>query len=258
MKNISILFVVALFALIWTGCDDKKGDGNEGDGSGEGQTGTDGQSQDQTAADTGPMTKVKIKTSFGDIVIGLYNDTPKHRDNFLKLAKEGFYNGTTFHRVIKDFMIQGGDPNSKSEATMDLAGQGGPGYTIPHEIRKNRIHKRGALSAARQSDNVNPNRESSGSQFYIVEGFPAGMITQTQLLKQEMAVQAKMPGFKYTQGQIDEYTKNGGYPFLDMDYTVFGEVLEGMDVVVQIASVEVAPGINRPIEHVKMEMEVME
>ncbi len=114
-------------------------------------------------------TKLKIKTSEGDIVIRLYDETPKHRDNFLKLAKEGYYNGTLFHRVIKDFMIQGGDPDSKNTPKGKMLGTGGPDYTIPAEfVYPQLFHKRGALSAARTGDEVNPERASSGSQFYIV------------------------------------------------------------------------------------------
>ena len=115
--------------------------------------------------------RVIIETDSGNMVVELYNETPQHRDNFLKLAKEGFYNGTTFHRVIKDFMIQGGDPNSKIPGAQNL-GSGGPGYTVPAEIKPEFIHKKGALSAARQGDNVNPERRSSGSQFYVVQGTP--------------------------------------------------------------------------------------
>lgn len=117
------------------------------------------------------MTKVRIKTTLGDITISLYDETPKHRDNFIKLVKEGFYNGTIFHRVIKDFMIQGGDPDSKGAPKGKMLGTGGPGYTIPAEfVYPKYFHKRGALSAARLGDEVNPERESSGSQFYIVWG----------------------------------------------------------------------------------------
>ena len=117
------------------------------------------------------MTKVKINTTEGEIIVRLYDETPKHRDNFIKLAKEGYYDGTLFHRVIKDFMIQGGDPNSKDAPAGKMLGTGGPGYTVPAEfVYPQLFHKRGALSAARQGDEVNPNRESSGSQFYIVWG----------------------------------------------------------------------------------------
>ncbi len=117
------------------------------------------------------MTKVKINTTEGEIIVRLYDETPKHRDNFIKLAKEGYYDGTLFHRVIKDFMIQGGDPNSKDAPAGKMLGTGGPDYTVPAEfVYPQLFHKRGALSAARQGDEVNPKRESSGSQFYIVWG----------------------------------------------------------------------------------------
>ena len=115
-------------------------------------------------------TRVLIKTSYGNMVIKLYNDTPKHRDNFIKLVNEGYYDGQLFHRVIQDFMIQGGDPNSRNASKGEMLGIGGPGYTIPAEIRSNHFHKKGALAAARKGDAVNPEKASSGSQFYIVEG----------------------------------------------------------------------------------------
>ena len=113
---------------------------------------------------------VNISTSFGDMVVKLYNETPKHRDNFIKLVKDGYFNDLLFHRVIKDFMIQGGDPASKNAGPNVQLGAGGPGYTIPAEFNRNFIHKKGALSAARQGDQVNPTKASSGSQFYIVQG----------------------------------------------------------------------------------------
>ena len=152
------------------------------------------------------MTKVKINTPEGEIIVRLYDETPKHRDNFIKLAKEGYYNGTLFHRVIKDFMIQGGDPNSKDAPAGKMLGTGGPGYTVPAEfVYPQLFHKRGALSAARQGDEVNPKRESSGSQFYIVWG----KTYKPQELKQmerQMAMQQEQQ--RLQQEQQQRLTKN--------------------------------------------------
>ena len=152
-----------------------------------------------------------IETSDGVIVVKLYKDTPKHRDNFIKLASEGFYNGVIFHRVIKDFMIQTGDPDSKNPTPNTRYGTGGPGYTIPAEILPQHKHKKGALAAARKGDNVNPDKESSGSQFYIVQNV-------------------------------------GGTPHLDGAYTVFGEVVEGLEVVDKIATI--ATNSERPVKDI--------
>jgi len=194
------------------------------------------------------QTKVLISTSYGDMKLVLYNETPKHRDNFIKLVKEDFYDNTLFHRVIQTFMIQGGDPDSKNAAPNARLGNGGPGYTLPAEISPKIIHKRGALSAARQRDDVNPMRESSGSQFYIVQGK-----TSTQ---KELEQIGKRNGIKYTVEQIKEYETNGGTPFLDMNYTVFGEVIEGFDVIDKIAAVAKGRG-DRPKEDVKMTMKIV-
>ncbi len=250
-----ILGFALLISFLHACKDEKRKDGKAGT---QDSGIADGSNQGDAAVNNEPMTRVRIKTGFGDIVVGLYNDTPEHRDNFLKLSREGFYNGTSFHRVMKEFMIQGGDPNSKKPETMAMAGQGGPGYNVKAEIRKNHVHMRGALCAARQADQVNPKRESSGSQFYIVQGFEPGMLMESQLLQLQTQVATKLAGFKYTSSQLDDYMKKGGYPFLDMDYTVFGEVIEGMDVVIAIANVEVDPANNRPLKDVKMEMEVLE
>jgi peptidyl-prolyl cis-trans isomerase B (cyclophilin B) len=186
--------------------------------------------------DAQKMTKVLIKTDMGDITVGLYNDTPLHRDNFIKLAKEGFYDGSIFHRVIKSFMIQGGGPP---------AGKPETSYLIPAELLPNHIHKKGALAAARTN---NPKKESSGSQFYIVQG--------------KVATEAELNQFdsrrtvKYTAEQRKAYTTVGGTPFLDTDYTVFGEVLSGLDVIDKIAAVQTAPG-DKPLKDVKMTMKVL-
>ena len=160
------------------------------------------------------MARIKITTSEGEIIVRLYDETPKHRDNFLKLVKEGYYNGTLFHRVIKDFMIQGGDPNSKDAPADKMLGTGGPGYTVPAEfVYPQLFHKRGALSAARQGDEVNPNRESSGSQFYIVWGktYKAQELKQ---MERQMAMQQE------TQMLYDKYgvspTGGCGYMIVSM------------------------------------------
>ena len=186
-----------------------------------------------------------METSMGKIVLNFYEkDAPKHVENFKKLAKSGYYDGTTFHRVIQNFMIQGGDPNSK-DANPANDGQGGPNYTVEAEI--GRLHKRGALSAARQGDEVNPQKRSSGSQFYVVQNGPMSMDQLKGLEGQMKGV--KGGAFAFTQDQIDLYTTVGGTPFLDGDYTVYGEVIEGMDVVDKIASVA-KDRRDRPIENV--------
>ena len=245
--------------------------------------------------------KVHIHTSLGDIVVRLYDETPKHRDNFVKLASEGYFDGTLFHRVIKDFMIQGGDPDSKGAPAGKNLGTGGPDYTIPAEfVYPQLFHKRGALSAARTSDEVNPNRESSGSQFYIVWGkqYKPGELKQMErqlamqqeqgvfnrlvaenrpnimdlrrkrdqaalqelqddLIAQTHAICAEQGTMKFTDEQVKVYTTLGGTPFLDNQYTVFGEVEEGLDIVEQIQNV--ATGRNdRPVEDVSMQVTVLE
>jgi cyclophilin family peptidyl-prolyl cis-trans isomerase len=194
------------------------------------------------------QTKILLSTSYGDIKMVLYNETPKHRDNFIKLVKEEFFNGTLFHRVIKDFMIQGGDPESKMAKAGQMLGNGGPGYTIPAEINTKFIHKKGALSAARQGDGVNPKKESSGSQFYIVQGKKA--------TKAELDGIGKRNGIAYTADQIKTYETDGGTAFLDMNYTVFGEVIEGFDVIDKIANVTKGRG-DRPVEDIKMTMKIV-
>lgn len=246
------------------------------------------------------MTKVTIKTTEGDITVRLYDETPRHRDNFLKLAQEGYYNGTLFHRVIKNFMIQGGDPNSKGAPAGVQLGTGGPGYTIPAEIQPQFIHKRGALAAARQGDEVNPERASSGSQFYIVWGQvyndgqigqlarqlqmqaeqsifnrlagehrkeimdlrrnrdQAGLMElQNDLIAQTQAIMAEQGGAALTEAQKQTYTTIGGTPHLDGQYTVFGEVEEGLDVVEKIQGTETMPG-DRPKQDIQiLSVEVM-
>lgn len=241
-------------------------------------------------------TRLKIKTTEGDIVIRLYDETPRHRDNFLKLAKNGYFNGTLFHRVIKDFMIQGGDPDSKNAPKGKILGTGGPDYTIPAEFVYPRyFHKRGALSAARTGDEVNPDRESSGSQFYIVWGKiykpaelkqmerqmamqqeqevfnllakehreeimefrrnrdQAGLQTlQEQLIKETKKICRQKGKPTFTTEQTEAYTTVGGTPFLDNQYTVFGEVEEGINVVERIQNRKTDRN-DRPTEDVKVE-----
>ena len=240
-------------------------------------------------------TVLKIETSMGDIKVKLYNETPKHRDNFIKLAKDGTYNGTLFHRVIKDFMVQAGDPESKNAPKGKMLGSGDVGYTVPAEfVYPKYFHKKGALSAARQGDEVNPKKESSGCQFYIVTGkvfndstllnmeqqknqnkvteaFNAlaqkhmkeiykmrkandqdGLYAlQDTLFIQAEAEAAKQPDFHLTPEQIKAYTTVGGTPHLDGEYTVFGEVVEGMDIVDKIQQVKTDRS-DRPEEDVKI------
>lgn len=240
------------------------------------------------------MTKVELETSLGNIVVELYNETPLHRDNFIKLVKEGYYDGVLFHRVIKDFMIQTGDGNSKTASADTPLGDGDPGYTIPAEfVYPKYFHKRGALAAARTGDQVNPERRSSGSQFYIVTGKiyssdDLKMMTQrladvqkqdifrrlvnenrarieelqknqdnaglqelqNELIQQTEAEAAQTP-FTMTDEQLDAYTSVGGTPHLDGQYTVFGEVIEGMDVVDKIQNTTTGR-MDRPTVDIKI------
>ncbi len=174
-----------------------------------------------------------IETPQGRMVIKLYDETPQHRDNFKKLVAEGTLDDTQFHRIIKGFMIQGGDPNSKDDDPMD-DGQGGPGYTVPAEFRPELFHKKGALSAARQPDQVNPERRSSGSQFYIVQGTPW---SESELDEHQARVRQSIqdPNFTFSPEARAAYMNQGGTPFLDAQYTVFGELVEGEAVLDAIA-----------------------
>lgn len=240
--------------------------------------------------------KVKIQTSLGDIVVRLYDETPVHRDNFVKLAKDGYYDGMLFHRVIKDFMIQGGDPNSKGAPAGKRLGTGGPDYTLEAEIKDGLFHKRGALAAARQGDEVNPERRSSGSQFYIVWGqvYKEGQLRQfskqlkmqrmqeifnglaaehrdeimqmrrernrvaLQELQDKLAAEAETRAAEYaglTDEQLKIYSTVGGTPHLDGQYTVFGEVEEGLEVVEMIQNSATA-GDDRPMDDITMNISV--
>ena len=241
--------------------------------------------------------KVKIETTLGDITVRLYDETPIHRDNFVKLVKEGYYDGTLFHRVIKDFMIQGGDPDSKGAPAGKMLGVGGPDYTLEAEIKNNLYHKRGALAAARQGDEVNPERRSSGSQFYIVWGQVYKENQLNQLGKQirmqkvqdafnalakarreeimQMRRERNRAGLQELQDQLiaeaenkvgkqgltDEqmqlYSTVGGTPHLDGQYTVFGEVEEGLDVVEQIQNTATGRA-DRPTNDIDMRMTIID
>ena len=245
------------------------------------------------------MANIKISTSLGDITVRLYDDTPIHRDNFLKLASEGYYNGTLFHRVIRDFMIQGGDPDSKGAPAGKQLGVGGPDYTLQAEIKPHLFHKRGALCAARLGDEVNPNRESSGSQFYIVWGSVynpsqlkqmekqmkqnqvtitfndlvtyhkdeimemrrnrdrAGLQEMQEKLMKEAQDICKANPVGFSEEQTEAYTTVGGTPFLDGEYTVFGEVESGMDVVEAINAVD-TDRADRPTDDLAMKVSVVE
>lgn len=195
---------------------------------------------------------VKIETTMGDIKVMLYNETPLHRDNFLKLVAQKFYNNTLFHRVIKNFMIQAGDPDSKTAPIGERLGAGDVGYTIPAEIVFPKFcHKRGALAAARQADEINPERASSGCQFYIVEG---KTLNDQELDEAEERLNRMLQPtelISYSDEQRLTYKMFGGTPHLDGQYTVFGEVVKGFDVLEKIASVKT--DLNaRPFEDVRI------
>ena len=192
------------------------------------------------------QTKVRIETPYGDMVVKLYDETPKHRDNFIKLVKEGFYDNLLFHRVIENFMIQGGDPDSKGAPAGKMLGVGDVGYTVPAEFVPGLYHKKGALSAARQGDAVNPAKASSGCQFYIVQG---------QVYPQEIFAMFESRGLKLNDEQKQLYSTVGGTPHLDGDYTVFGEVIEGLDIIDKIAAVQ-TDRADRPVEDVWMKMRI--
>ena len=191
-------------------------------------------------------TTVLIQTPYGDMKAILFEDTPIHRNNFLKLATEGFYDGTLFHRCIPNFMIQGGDPDSRGAAPGQLLGGGDPGYTLEAEMGK--IHKRGALSAARTGDAINPQRRSSGSQFFIV----TGEVIDSQLVDYF----SNQTGRVYSQEERQFYQTIGGRPDLDMNYSVFGEIVEGFEVLDKISALPTDSN-NRPIEDVPMKVKVL-
>lgn len=188
---------------------------------------------------------VIITTEFGDMVIELYDETPKHRDNFIKLIEQGYYEDLLFHRVIEGFMIQGGDPKSKNAEPGVPLGSGGPGYQIDAEFNPALVHTRGALAAARTGGPTNPKKKSSGSQFYIVDG---KKYTADQLRSYEVE-----KGISYTEEQKKIYMENGGTPFLDMEYTVFGQVIQGFEVIDAIAKAK-KDNRNRPLENITMKV----
>lgn len=249
-------------------------------------------------------TIVLINTGFGDIKVKLYKETPLHRENFIKLVSDKFYDSLLFHRVIKGFMIQGGDPDSKNAPADAILGNGGPGYTIPAEFNSKYFHKKGAIAAARRGDDVNPGKESSGSQFYIVQG---KVFTNAELDKIEKRIYIrdkrntfnnylnsqenkaiknkidslrkeknilelgramkevenklqeeynKLELFEFTEEQRKIYTTIGGSPHLDGDYTVFGEVIEGIKIIEKITSVKTENN-NRPVEDIKMTIKII-
>jgi len=248
--------------------------------------------------------QVEISTELGVMVVRLYDETPKHKENFLKLAREGFYDGTLFHRVMAKFMIQGGDPKSREAGPEENLGSGGPGYTIDAEFVSGLIHKKGALAAARTPDHVNPTRASSGSQFYIVQG---DLVTRETVLnmqnqrkdqrrkklfqqvlmmpeqKENLELYKKfyeaqdeqghldmveklaplldslltaMGSFSYTEEQLNAYATIGGAPNLDEDYTVFGEIVSGMDVLDKIAAVQTG-NADRPTKDITMKVRII-
>jgi len=195
------------------------------------------------ACDTDERTYALIETEYGVMKVMLYDTTPIHRDNFIKLAEEGFYDGLLFHRVIEGFMIQGGDPDSRDAKPSQILGMGGPGYQLDAEIGA--PHIRGALAAARDN---NPAKRSSGSQFYLVQGRPVDEAILDQLEHQK--------GIQYNDAQRQLYKSEGGAPFLDTDYTVFGEIVEGFDVLDRIAAVPINQQ-NRPQRDVRMQVRIL-
>ena len=191
-------------------------------------------------------TYVEILTEYGTMKVMLYNETPTHRDNFVKLVKKGFYNDLLFHRVIESFMVQGGDPDSKDAGGDKLLGQGGPGYELDAEIKM--PHVKGALAAARLSDEVNPERKSNGSQFFMVHG--------RKYTDEELDRIEQMNGVQFKPEERAFYKENGGAPFLDGQYTVFGQVVEGIAVLDKIASVPTGLA-DRPMRNIKMKIKVL-
>ena len=188
---------------------------------------------------------VEMETPFGNMLIKLFDSTPKHQENFVKLVDEGYFDSLLFHRVIKGFMIQGGDPASRNASKNKRLGMGGPGYTVKAEFVDSLFHQKGALAAARQGDGVNPQKASSGSQFYIVQGSKVNESYLDQM--------AASKGFRYTDAQKAIYAEAGGTPQLDQDYTVFGQVIEGMAIIDSIAQVRTSRS-DRPTKDVWMKI----
>lgn len=249
------------------------------------------------AQKAGDESMVCIRTTYGDIKVRLYDKTPAHKKNFIKLIEEGFYSNLLFHRVIENFMIQGGDPDSKNAQSGERLGGGSPGYTLPAEFVPEYFHKRGAIAAARLGGSSNPEKRSSGSQFYIVQGkvHSQGMLDTLEMIrnnrikkeifqreveaaqdelmsykknndregyslkvaeirmKTDSLARVNNPEFKFSKDQREIYSTIGGYPSLDGDYTVFGEVVEGMEIVDKIAGVKTDKN-NRPLEDIRFEI----
>ncbi|GAB3413766.1 peptidylprolyl isomerase [Niabella aquatica] len=189
---------------------------------------------------------VLIETNYGNMRVRLSDETPLHRDNFLKLVKSRYYDGVLFHRVIHHFMIQAGDPDSRKATPGIPLGEGGPAYTVPAEFRPDLFHKKGVIAAAREGDDVNPAKASSGSQFYIVQGkvWTSGGLDTLEI--------KRLNGKKIPLAHRDVYTTIGGSPHLDQNYTVFGAVTEGMEVIDKIAAVPTSKGADkdRPLKDV--------
>ena len=193
--------------------------------------------------------RVEFQTTKGTFVVTLFNETPLHRDNFLKLVREGYYDGLLFHRVIRDFMVQTGDPDSREAPAGKRLGEGGPGYTLPAEIDPFLYHWRGAVAAAREPDNVNPERRSSGSQFYIVWGkvqTPEDLSAVNEVIKENTNGATEITPERY---QV--YRSLGGTPHLDGQYTVFGEVTSGLKVIKKMQAVKTDRN-DRPLEDVRI------
>lgn len=259
------------------------------------------QPQSETMQPTDKQVTVEIRTTMGTVTVTLYNDTPRHRDNFIRLTKEGFYDGVLFHRVIREFVAQAGDPFSRTATPGQMLGEGGPGYKIEAEILyPQHFHKYGALAAAREDDDINPERRSGGSQFYIVTGkkytpgqlksqeraierekeqeirnrinaeyrdsltalrrahnFPALTALQDEITE-KIDAKSKANPFRFTEEVREAYTTIGGVPHLDRRYTVFGEVVSGMDVIEKITE-EPTDNMGRPIEDIRIiSMKVIE
>lgn len=192
--------------------------------------------------------EVKIFTPYGKMVVALSDETPKYRDNFVKLVKKRFYDGLLFHRVIRDFMIQGGDPDSRHAKAGAPLGSGDVGYTIPADFVPALYHQKGALAAARQGDGVNPEKASSGCQFYLVEG--------RKYTDAELSRVQRRTGHRFTDQQRKVYETVGGTPFLDGSYTVFGQVIQGLNILDSIARVPV-DGRSRPKTDVPMKIRLV-
>lgn len=287
MKKMRIALLLAALTILMAACAKASTDTNATDNNSQ----TDMTSQ---TTDTASV-KVAVKTTAGDFTVLLYGDTPKHRDNFVKLVNEGYYEGTLFHRVIKEFMIQAGDPDSRTAKPGQQLGAGGPDYKIDAEIVFPKyFHKRGALAAARQGDQVNPMKQSSGSQFYVVTGRKSSLAEveqlgkrmqgsrmqaifnrlamehrdeiiemqrrgdrdglqelQNDLIAQTEAEIASTPAPTITDEMKQAYTTVGGAPHLDGEYTVFGEVIEGMEVIDAIEKAETDRS-DRPKEDIRI------